>query len=38
MNIQQKLCFTYINDIISAYILTIEFLEKEKSKYEVFNI
>lgn len=36
---EQKLGFTYVDDIIDAYIKSIEFIEKNKlMDYEVFNI
>lgn len=34
----QKLAFTYIEDIIEAYLLTIKYINNRNFKYDVFNI
>lgn len=35
---EQLLSYTYVTDIVEAYLKTMDFLAREKSNYEVFNI
>ena len=35
---EQKLCFTYVDDIVDAYVKCLEKMNSFKNKYEVFNV
>lgn len=35
---EQKLCFTYVDDIVDAYVKCLEKLDSFNNKYEVFNV
>lgn len=35
---EQKLTFTYVDDVVDAYVKSILYIERMKNKYEIFNI
>lgn len=35
---EQKLCFTYVDDIVDAYVKCLEKIDSFENKYEVFNV